>query len=58
MHMISDLHLKIDLDLDLKRYPSMRFCFVVPSFSDVHNVGLIFVRDEFIYPIYYYQNNI
>ena len=42
LHMISELHLK--LDFNLKNYPSTSFCFVVLSFSDVNGVGLIFVR--------------
>ena len=54
--MISDLNLELEPNLELKRYPSIRFCFVVLSFSDMHDIYLIFVRDEFMYPICHSQN--
>ena len=54
LSLTSDLHLK--LDLDLERCPSTLFCFVVPSVSNVHDVGLRFVRNEFVYPICHSQN--
>ena len=53
MNMIYDLHLELEIELER---PSMNFCFVVPSFSDVHDVGLRFVRNEFVYPICHSQN--